>query len=66
MSSHTVTVVGYVLVALLAVSAEIAAARGVLDVQPVRVVAARISRTRSGRIGVMAAWAWLGMHFFAR
>ena len=23
-------------------------------------------RTRAGRIGILAAWAWLGMHFFKR
>ena len=26
----------------------------------------RIMRTRSVRVGVIAGWAWLGLHFFAR
>ncbi len=25
-----------------------------------------VMRTRSGRVGLMAGWAWLGLHFFAR
>lgn len=25
-----------------------------------------VMRTRSGRVGLIAGWAWLGMHFFAR
>jgi hypothetical protein len=27
---------------------------------------ARIMRTRTGRVGVLVAWAWLGLHFFAK
>ena len=26
----------------------------------------RIMRTRTGRVGVLVAWAWVGAHFFAR
>jgi hypothetical protein len=26
----------------------------------------RAMRTRSGRVGVIAGWAWIGIHFFAR
>lgn len=26
----------------------------------------RVMRTRSGRVGVMVGWAWLGVHFLAR
>jgi hypothetical protein len=29
-------------------------------------VVRRVMRTRSGRVGVLAGWAWLGLHFFAR
>ena len=25
-----------------------------------------IMRTRSGRVGLVAGWAWLGLHFWAR
>ena len=26
----------------------------------------RAMRTRTGRVGVLVAWAWIGLHFFAR
>lgn len=26
----------------------------------------RAMRTRSGRVGVIAGWVWIGLHFFAR
>jgi hypothetical protein len=26
----------------------------------------RVMRTRSGRVGVLVGWAWLGVHFLAR
>jgi hypothetical protein len=25
-----------------------------------------VMRTRTGRVGVLVAWAWLGLHFFAK
>jgi hypothetical protein len=25
----------------------------------------RAMRTRTGRVGVLVAWAWIGLHFFA-
>ncbi len=29
-------------------------------------VLTRVMRTRTGRVGVLVAWAWVGLHFFAR
>ena len=29
-------------------------------------VLTRIMRTRTGRVGMLVAWAWVGLHFFAR
>jgi hypothetical protein len=29
-------------------------------------VLSRIMRTRTGRVGALVAWAWLGLHFFAK
>jgi hypothetical protein len=29
-------------------------------------VLSRIMRTRTGRVGMPVAWAWLGLHFFAK
>jgi len=66
MSSHDVTIAGYVLVVALAVALEVAAVSGRVDVQGLGTVLSRVMRHRAGRIGMVAAWAWLGMHFFAR
>jgi hypothetical protein len=66
MSSHDVTVAGYLLAAVAAAGLELAARRSGHRVASIRHVVERVTRTRSGRIGVLTAWAWLGMHFFAR
>jgi hypothetical protein len=26
----------------------------------------RIMRSRTGRVGILVAWAWVGLHFFAQ
>jgi hypothetical protein len=65
MSSHDLTIAGYVIVVTSAVCVEVAAALGWGGFVSLRVVFGRLMRTRSGRIGVMAAWAWLGLHFLA-
>ncbi|MGO9139919.1 MAG: DUF6186 family protein [Streptosporangiaceae bacterium] len=26
----------------------------------------RVMSTRTGRVGMLVAWAWLGLHFFAK
>ena len=66
MISHDVTIAGYAVIVTFAVALEAAAAGHVPGVVSIRAVLARILRTRSGRVGVLATWAWLGMHFFAR
>ena len=35
-------------------------------VPPLGDVLTRIMRTRTGRVGVLVARAWMGLHFFAR
>ncbi len=66
MSSHDVTIAGYVLITAGAVGLEAAARSHRVDVQSIGTVLSRVMRTRAGRIGLVAAWAWVGMHFFAR
>ncbi len=66
MSSRTITILGYVAavatLALLQVLSSLPASR----IPSFAAVIRRIARSRSGRIGLLTAWAWLGMHFFAR
>jgi len=45
---------------------QLAATRTKAPVPPIRVVLSRIMRTRTGRVGMLVAWAWLGLHFFAK
>jgi hypothetical protein len=65
-SSHDVTIAGYLVVLLTAIGLELAAWSHRFDVQGLGTVLSRVMRNRSGRIGMVAVWAWLGMHFFAR
>ena len=66
MNSHDVTITGYVLILLAAAGLQLAATRTRAPVPPLGAVLSRIMRTRTGRVGVLVAWAWLGLHFFAK
>jgi Family of unknown function (DUF6186) len=45
---------------------EVAATRTRAQVPSLGDVLTRIMRTRTGRVGVLVAWAWLGLHFFSQ
>jgi hypothetical protein len=66
MSSHDLTATVYLLIGLAGVTLELVGRRPSSDIPPIGQVLARIMHTRSGRIGVMAGWVWLGLHYFAR
>jgi hypothetical protein len=66
MTSHDVTIAGYLVIVTGAVVLEAAARSSRFDVQSLGTVLSRVMRNRAGRIGMIAAWAWIGMHFFAR
>ena len=66
MNSHNVTITGYVVILLAAAGLQLAATRTRAPVPPIGVVLSRIMRTRTGRVGMLVAWAWLGLHFFAK
>jgi hypothetical protein len=66
MSAHDLTVAGYALIALIGVSLELVARAGGTAIPALSTVLSRITRGRAGRVAVMAGWAWLGLHFFAR
>ncbi len=66
MSSHDLTLSVYVLIALVGLVLQFLSARPGSRIPPLDRVFSRIMRTRSGRLGIVAGWAWLGLHFFAR
>jgi uncharacterized protein DUF6186 len=65
-NSHDVTITGYLVILLAAAGLQLAATRTKAPVPPLGAVLSRIVRTRTGRVGVLVAWAWLGLHFFAK
>jgi Family of unknown function (DUF6186) len=66
MNSHGVTVAGYVAVVIGAALLQVLATRTRAPVPPIGEVLSRVMRTRTGRVGILVAWAWLGLHFFAK
>ena len=66
MSSHAATVSVYLSIALVGVGLQVASTRPGSRIPSLGAVFSRVMRTRSGRIGIMAGWAWLGLHFFVR
>jgi len=66
MSSHSWTVVVYGAIAAAGVGLQLASRRAGSSIPSLGSVFRRVMRTRSGRVGVVAGWAWLGLHFFAR
>lgn len=65
MNSHDLTVLGYVVLLTTGVLLEVLATRTRARIPSLEHVLARVMRTRTGRVGVLVAWAWVGLHFFA-
>jgi hypothetical protein len=66
MSSHDLTVLGYLILLVTGVILELLATLRHARIPSLQQVLTRVMRTRTGRVGVLAAWAWVGLHFFAR
>ena len=65
-NSHDITILGYLLVLLAGLLLEFFATRTRARIPALGDVLTWVMRTRTGRVGVLVAWAWLGLHFFAR
>ena len=65
-AARDVIIAGFLLLAGAIVVLQIAAVTGDRPIPTIGQVLSRIMRTRAGRIGIVAAWAWLGLHFFTR
>ena len=66
MNSHDLTIAGYLAVLAGIVVLQLLATGTGLPVPALGDLLTRAMRTRTGRVGVLVAWAWLGLHFFAR
>ena len=66
MSSHQVTIAGYLVVAAGIVGLQVLATRTRAPVPSLGDLFTRAMRSRTGRVGVLVAWAWIGLHFFAK
>jgi hypothetical protein len=66
MSSRAVTIAGYLLIVGCGVALELSSRRRGSPVPSFGALLRRVMRTRSGRVGVLVGWAWLGVHFLAR
>jgi hypothetical protein len=66
MSPRTLTLTGYVVIVVALVTVLVCGHLRGSGVQPLVTVIGRVTRTRAGRVGLLAAWAWLGLHYFAR
>jgi len=66
MSSHDATIVGYLLVLCAGVTLQVAAVRRPDLFPTLGGVLTHVMRSRTGRVGIFVAWAWIGLHFFAK
>lgn len=66
MNSHEITIAGYLVVLGAIAALQVLATRTRVPVPALGDLLTRAMRTRTGRVGVLVAWAWIGLHFFAR
>src|SRR5262249_32810514 len=64
--SHDFTIAVYLLIAAVGVGLEIRSSSERSRIPSLATVFSRVMRTRSGRVGVMAGWGWVGVAIFAR
>jgi hypothetical protein len=63
-NSHDVTVLGYLVVLLAGIGLQLLATNTRAPVPPLGKVIAWAMSTRTRRVGILVAWAWVGLHFF--
>ena len=66
MTSHALTLAGVVGVGLAGLALEVLGRAGRSSIPTFGALVEQAMATRSGRVGVVAAWAWIGLHFLAR
>jgi Family of unknown function (DUF6186) len=66
MSSRDGTILGYLVVLATGVVLQISSVRAPDKVPSLGRVFTHVMHTRTGRVGMLVAWGWVGLHFFAR
>ena len=66
MNSHEVSIAVYLVVLAGIVLLQVLATRTRAPVPSLGDLLTRVMRSRTGRVGVLVAWAWIGLHFFAK
>jgi hypothetical protein len=66
MNSRDLTIIGYLSVLVAGVALQVAALRTPERLPSLGRVLTHVMRTRTGRVGILVAWGWLGLHFFAK
>ena len=66
MNSHDATVLGYLVILLAGIVLQLLATRTRAPIPSLGKVIAWAMGTRTRRVGILVAWAWVGLHFFAR
>jgi Family of unknown function (DUF6186) len=66
MTSRELAIAGCLTVLAACIVLQVAAVRMPARLPSPGRVFTHVMRTRTGRVGVLVAWAWLGLHFFAK
>jgi hypothetical protein len=66
MNSHQAAIALYAFLAAAGLALQLLSLRPGSSIPSLGSALGRVMRTRSGRVGVLAGWLWLGLHFFAR
>lgn len=66
MSSHVITLAGYLAFLVAGIGLDVLAHRPGSRIPAIGAVVSRIMHSRTGRIAVVAWWAWLGLHVFSK
>jgi hypothetical protein len=66
MSSHVITIAGFVAFAFAGTALNLLAHRSGSRIPTMGAMLTRIMYSRTGRIAVVAWWAWLGLHLFSK
>jgi hypothetical protein len=66
MNSRDGTILGYLLVLAAAIALQVIAVLRPDRYPSLGRVFTHVMRSRTGRVGVLVAWGWIGLHFFAK